>query len=231
MWSANADFARVKGTWFRQNAQSKNQQLMPVRDSDYQLCAAAAVFVLADHYLLVDTLFKRLYMGDYAYKAVALGEPRKGAHCLLYRVFVQRAEALVHEHGIKAYTSRGALYLIGKSQSKGQGGLEGFSSRQCFYASHGAVEMVYDVKLQTYLRLLVVIFFAAYKRILTVGHDLQTLVCSRDYPVEVIGLYIGLKHEFALVAEFPVGCVGEIFQPFIASFKLYELIGAAVDIL
>ena len=57
--------------------------------SGNDLGGAAAVFVLADNYLLIYTLFERLHMGDYAHKAAALGKPCKSAYSLLYGVVVK----------------------------------------------------------------------------------------------------------------------------------------------
>ena len=79
--------------------------------------------VLGDDDLAVDLLEVR-DVGDDADEAVALGQLVEGLEGLLQGVVVEGSEAFVDEHGVELNAACRLLYLIGKAEGEGQGGLE-----------------------------------------------------------------------------------------------------------
>lgn len=87
-------------------------------------------------------------MGDDAHDAAAARHAHERGERLLQRLAVERAEALVDEHGLELHAAGGRLHLVGQAERQRQGGGERLAAGERLDAARRAVVVVDDLQLQ-----------------------------------------------------------------------------------
>ena len=185
------------------------------------MAAAAPVFFHDD--LPVDPLLQFRNVRDDSDQTVAFREARERLHRLFQGFLVQRAEALVHEHGVELDAARRGLDFIGEPERQGERRLEGFPAGEGLHAALRAVVVIDHAELQAALRPKVIRDVPPLQLILSARHDEESCVRPGDHPVKEARLDIGLQHDSLLARDGSVGRVGERLQPGEFIFQLFEL--------
>ena len=179
----------------------------------------------------MDPLFQLAHMGDDAHQASALCQVAQSPHRLAEGLLIQRAEALIHKHGVQPDAAGRGLHLVRQPQGKGQGRFAGLTAGEGLDASAAAVVVVDDVQLQAALAAVVLRLPAALQFILAAGHGHEPPVGPGDDPLEAGHLHIGLQHHLLPAGDGAGGRVGQGLHPPPLLLQPGKLTGALADAL
>ena len=103
-------------------------KILDLRLFQYDPRTAISISGFGDDDLLFDALLELRHMGDDAHQPPSVGQARQGVHGHAQTLLVQRAEALIHEHGVQLDAAGLGLDQVRQAQGQGQGGLEALAA-------------------------------------------------------------------------------------------------------
>ena len=115
----------------------------------------------------------------------AFGQSLHGVHRLIKGILIQRAEALIDEHGVETNSAGMGLNLIRQADCQGQGCKKGFTAGQRFYTSYRAVIVIDDIQIKAALASASrSAGIASLQIVLTARHNFQALIGPPEDPVK-----------------------------------------------
>ena len=123
------------------------------------------------------------------------------------------SKALVNEHRINPDAADTALGLIRKTERKGKGSKESFSSGKTPHRAFSSAVMIQDADAKTGLAPFVSRLFLPHQVILAIGHLTQPPGCLVENTVEEIHLGKCLQIHFLLSIELSTESLEEIILP------------------